>query len=889
VVDQRSGPGLFLLGALAVPHLRWTDMKQRFSRFPTRFCLFGWFALPALLFCSNFATAAALFRPPAVPLVTSDPYLSIWSESDSLNGDVTRHWTRREHPLASLIRVDNQVYRLMGIEPKSAPALPQVCLSVLPTRTIYEFENPQIHVTMTFMTPALPEDLEAFSLPLSYLTWQVKSLDGQPHRVAVYDSVSSQIVVNDPAEKVSWKRDRAGALLTLRAGTVAQRVLGSSGDDHRIDWGHAYLAADAKEARGAMGAARDLTGSFLQNGTLPETDDTRMPRAASEDEPVLAMVFDLGAVAQTPVSRTAMVAYDEVFSIKYFGKPLQPYWRRHGATPSSMLKRAAREFPQLAARCARFDDEVLADARWVGGERYAAICGLAYRQCAAACGLAADVRGRPLFFTKENTSNGDIATVDVFFPMDPQWILFSPTLAKATLVPILSYSASWHWKFPNAPHDLGTYPIAKGTDDGGEGMPVEESGNMLILCDAIAQADGNAKFVTPWWPQLSQWAQYLEQYGLDPENQLCTDDFMGHLAHNANLSIKAILGLAAYGDLCRMRGDTANAEKYRNLAKADAEHWMKAAGEGDHYRLAFDKPNTWSQKYNLVWDRILKLNIFPPEVARKETSFYKTVMQHYGLPLDSRTHITKADWSVWSATLAENQADFEAIISPIYDYLNQTTTRDPLSDSYETDKIESGGMHARPVVGGVFIKMLADPGLWKKWSARDHTTVGGWAPLPELPHLGITEIVPTSRTAPVTWSYTVQRPGESWMNPGFDSSTWKEGLAGFGTEGTPGAVVRTTWNTGDIWLRRELTLPAEARGDLEFYAYHDEDIEIYVNGQLAATEDGFTTGYVPLEISPRSRALLKPGARILLAVHCHQTGGGQNVDVGLARVKKTRR
>ena len=118
---------------------------------------------------------------------------------------------------------------------------------------------------------------------------------------------------------------------------------------------------------------------------------------------------------------------------------------------------------------------------------------LAYRQCVAACGLAADANKQPLFFTKENTSNGDIATVDVFFPMDPQWLLLSPTLAKATLVPILSYAASWHWKFPNAPHDLGTYPIARGTDDGGEGMPVEESGNMLILCDAVAQADGNAE------------------------------------------------------------------------------------------------------------------------------------------------------------------------------------------------------------------------------------------------------------------------------------------------------------------------------------------------------------------------------------------------------------
>lgn len=830
------------------------------------------------------ASETKAFRPPAVPLVTSDPYLSIWSEADHLNDDTPRHWTHREHSLVSLLRVDGKTYRLMGKEPKDRAPFPQTGVQVQPTRSIYDFDDGQVHVTMTFMTPALPDDLDAFALPLSYVTWEVKSADGKPHTVSIYQSLSSQLVVNNPEEKVEWGRETAGNLLALRVGTVAQNVLGSSGDDHRINWGYAYLAGAAKQASAAIGAEHDLTSSFLAGGSLPAKDDSRMPRAVKDEQPTLSLVFDLGTVDTKPVSRNVIIAYDEILSIKYFGRKLPPYWRRNGATAAEMLQRAAREYPRLVKRCADFDAQVVADATKAGGERYGQICALAYRECAAACGLAADANRQPLFFTKENTSNGDIATVDVFFPMDPQWILFSPTLAKATLVPILSYAASWHWKFPNAPHDLGTYPNAKGTDDGGEGMPVEESGNMLILCDAIAQEDGNANFVSPWWPKLSQWAQYLEQYGLDPENQLCTDDFMGHLAHNANLSIKAILGLATYGDLCRLRGDKGGWEKYHALAKVDAEHWMKVAAEGNHYRLAFDKTNTWSQKYNLVWDRILGLNIFPAELAQKEVTHYKKVMQRYGVPLDSRTHLTKTDWSVWSATLADNQADFEAIISPIYDYLNETMARDPLADSYETDKIESGGMHARPVVGGIFIKMLATPELWKKWARRDHTKVGSWALLPETPKLQITEVIPTSQHSPINWRYTLQQPAEGWTKADFDSSGWKEGPAGFGTEGTPGAVVHTMWNTGDIWLRREVTLPSNWYSNLQFYAYHDEDIEVYVNGELAASESGFTTGYVPLEITPAAKALLKPGARVVLAAHCHQTVGGQNVDVGLANV-----
>jgi len=404
------------------------------------------------------------------------------------------------------------------------------------------------------------------------------------------------------------------------------------------------------------------------------------------------------------------------------------------------------------------------------------------------------------------------------------------------------------------------------------------------LCDAISQITGDTQWLTPWWPQLTQWAKYLEQYGLDPEEQLCTDDFMGHLAHNANLSVKAILGLAAYGNLCQLRGDKINAEKYAQLAKADAAHWVSVAADGDHFRLAFDKPNTWSQKYNLVWDRILGLNVFPPSVAKMEVAHYQKVMQRYGLPLDSRTHLSKSDWTVWCASLAENQADFEAIISPLYDYLNHTTARSPFADSYETDNIHSDGMHARPVIGGVFIKMLTDHAVWKKWASADRTKVGPWAPLPELPKISV--VIPTAQTAPAIWRYTTQAPPANWAAADFDAGAWAQGLSSFATSGTPGAVRHTEWHTSDIWLRREFTLPTKAFANLQFYTAHDEDVEIYVNGILASAESGFVTSYTALDIRPVARELLQPGAKVLVAVHCHQTEGGQNIDVGLVNVEE---
>ena len=167
---------------------------------------------------------------------------------------------------------------------------------------------------------------------------------------------------------------------------------------------------------------------------------------------------------------------------------------------------------------------------------------------------------------------------------------------------------------------------------------------------------------------------------------------MGHLAHNANLSVKAILAIAAYGELCRMRGDVAAGAKYQSQAREYARHWIEVADDRDHYRIAFDRPKTWSQKYNLVWDKLLGLDIFPPEVARSEVAYYKKMIQRYGVPLDSRTRLTKTDWCLWSATLADDRADFEAIVSPIFDYLNETTARLPFVDSYITDNPRSDGM-----------------------------------------------------------------------------------------------------------------------------------------------------------------------------------------------------
>lgn len=674
-----------------------------------------------IIFCLLFLplfSFAQLRQMPAYPLITHSPYFSVWSFGDEATGSRTRHWTGKPQDLLGYVRVDGTMYRFLGRiaadtaapnvlrrlsdEADTALVADQQWVSVNATQTKYQFACGSLDVSLTFTSPLLLQDLALLSRPVTYISFRLRSNDSAPHTAELFFSVAGDLAVNTPGQPLMARKGDAGPLSFLRTGTKQQPVLAKKGDDLRVDWGWLYVATPA-----GPGTVQTITGG-------------------KKGQPqFLTTSFAPVSVGEDPVEKLALIAYDESWSVQYFHHNLKPLWRTEtvdGSPPTmeGILKQSYADYDKVLSRCDTFNKTMYSQAMTVGGQHYAQLCVAAYRQSISAHTLVRSPQGELLFLSKENFSGGCVNTVDVTYPSAPLYLLYNPVLLEGMLNGIFYYSESSKWTKPFAAHDLGTYPLANGQTYG-EDMPVEECGNMLLLTAGITRAQGKTSYAGKHWPALSAWAHYLEINGFDPVNQLCTDDFAGHLARNANLSIKAIVALGAFGWMAQQLGQADTAAKYQHLAKEWAKKWMVLADAGDHYGLTFDKKESWSQKYNLVWDKLLKLDLFPDEVYKKEIAWYAKKQEPFGLPLDSRETYTKSDWILWTAMLTNTPEEVEALVDPVYKFLTETQDHVPLSDWHQTKDGKKAGFQARSVVGGYFMRLLA--WQWLEMEPRSGTVI----------------------------------------------------------------------------------------------------------------------------------------------------------------------
>ena len=627
-------------------------------------------------------------RPPAIPIISIDPYFTVWSPSNNLYDSDLQHWSAKPNTIKGTVTVDGDEMRFMGTG--EAPAMKQTEFNMTAAVTSYTFECDRISLELSFFSTPFTDDLYRLSRPVSYMTAKYSAKDGKAHSVKLNIALSEELCIDlKGAEAVETAKVALPCgSPAIRMGSVAQRVLWRSGDDLRIDWGYVYLATSNKRALAEAKTADEMTYISLS-----------LPMTADKNE-VIAF------------------AYDDIHSFNYFGHDCDAYWKSVTPTIESAISEALGEVDETLKKCNSMSISLYERAQKCGGEKYADLINLAYRQFLAAHKLAIDDNGELIYVSKECFSGGHSCTVDVTYPASPFMLLFNTELLKATLRPIFRFAASEKWKYDFAPHDAGSYPILGtqryGLREGGVlllemQMPVEECGNILILMRNIILFEGNADFVTPHMEILSKWVKYLVKYGNDPENQLCSDDFAGHMPHNCNLALKAIMGIAAYALILKEYGDSSGHDEYMSLAREMAKSWVERAKNADgSFRLAFDQPETRGMKYNMIWDKLWRTELFPREVYESEISICKQHMNPYGLPFDSLHTYTKSDWLVWTALLSSTKEDFEEMIAPLWLSYHLSLSRVPMNDFYDTVTSLAMDCRHRSVVGGIFIKMLEE-------------------------------------------------------------------------------------------------------------------------------------------------------------------------------------
>ena len=639
------------------------------------------------------------FRPTAVPLITCDPYFSVWSFDDNLNGDHTRHWTGARQSMCGVLIIDGEVYRFMGLSRikdqylSDGKALKQTSVTVNPTSTVYTFTHKACDLTVTFLTPLLMDRLEVMSRPVSYIFYEITPKE-EGHTFEVYFDASAELTGDLVGQDFVAKAEAGHVSI----GGAEQKILNRSGDDVRIDWGYLHLvhpnAGVATQLRRRTLFKKRISAKYC------EVDlDKNIPH---DKLPIVYTTSD-------KLSDVIVLAYDDVKSIEYYHKPIDAYYQQLYGDFEIMLAAAVNEAEDLRQACAAFDAKLIADMEAISPE-YAKIGALTYRQAIAAHKLI-EVDGEVMFLSKENFSNGCLATLDVTYPSIPLFLLYNPELVRGMMRPLFAFARTDLWKYEFAPHDCGCYPYCNGQVYGlknGEltlemQMPVEECGNAILTVAAAYAVDGDRALADANRDLLKQWADYLAEYGYNPENQLCTDDFAGHLAQNCNLSLKAIVALGAYAKLF-------DEPKYGALAKDMADRWVKDAKKQNAkgWRLTFDRDDTWSMKYNIIWDRLLGLKLFDEKVSREEVEVYLSKMNRYGVPLDSRSDYTKLDWMAWTTVMTDNPKYTKKVFEAIARMICESEDRVPVTDWYYTLDAKQAGFQARSVLGGFYINLLAE-------------------------------------------------------------------------------------------------------------------------------------------------------------------------------------
>lgn len=701
----------------------------------------------------NLATTP--IRPPATPLIVRSPYLSTWQASTVAAGTWETFWNGNVTALAGIARIDGASYEFAGNPtivldiPNGGQgsqqtvadfeaALDQSDLKVTATRSIYTMRGGGVQLTLEFLSPIEPGDVFRQSIPMVYVLASAQSIDGKSHAVSLYLDISGEWLSGNANDQFTWAPSTVsysgGTLQVWSLQLANQQPLTQVGD--RAMWGTIVWATPQVPGLSYQsGTSATVRAQFVDHGSLTNANDTSFTSINGDGYPIFAFALDLGRIGGRRQMRQLSIGQVRTPLVSYLNKPLQPLWTKYWGSWQKMLAFFHGDAAAAGRRATALDARVSADAQNAGGQEYEGLCVLSLRQAYGATELAIGPDGTPWAFLKEISSGGDTSTVDVIFPASPVWVYLDPRYLSLLLKPIIGYVESGQWTAPYSPHDLGHYPNGNGyPNNGGENMPVEESGNMIIMAAAYAQAEPGAAstaYLKAHYKTLKGWADYLVSVLPDPGFQNQTDDFAGFIAHSVNLALKGIIAVAAMGQIATTVGQSADATSYESNAQSFIKYWLTHAQDpsGKHLDLTYngsgDGAGTWGTTYNAFADSLLGTGLVPRSIAAEQAAFYPTVTNLFGLPLQVPHSYAKTDWELWTAAWLREFPISRELIAREHLYANTTSNRVPFSDLYSTISGDQVGFEARPVQGGIFALLaLRELENKRRGAARHHDARG---------------------------------------------------------------------------------------------------------------------------------------------------------------------
>ncbi|PVH87153.1 glutaminase GtaA [Cadophora sp. DSE1049] len=654
-------------------------------------------------------------RPPAIPLAVKSPYLNLYQFAGSdggnggfLAGQWPQFWAGQIAAWVGMIKVDGTTYTWMGNP--GPQSVTQKAFEYTSTRSVFTMDvGGKVEMNITFLSPITPEDQKRQSLIFSYLDVGVQSLDGTSHDVQLYTDISAEWVAGDHSSVAEWVHDTTSDDIAYHR-VYRQTQLEFSETNDQADWGYWYWATkNSDKLTYQSGADVDVRGAFQSNGKLANAKDTNY-RPINQDYPVFGFSVDLGTVTGS-VNTLYTIGLTQEQAIQFDGAtgvvPLASLWTSYFSSETEALSFVYNDYSTAASTASSLDNKIASDSIAAGGQDYLTITSLSARQALGATQLVGNSTKQYLFL-KEISSDGNTQTVDVIFPFYPILLYLQPSLAKIMLDPLFENQESGQYPNMYSMHDLGAhYPNATGHPDGkDEPQPLEECGNMLIMTLAYAQRNNDYAYLSQHYKILKQWTQYLIDEALIPADQISTDDFAGSLANQTDLALKGIIGIQAMAVIANLTDNTVDGANYTNIAQDYITQWQTLGIAHDasppHTTLAYGMNDTHGLLYNLYGDKLLSLNFVPQSVYDMQSTFYPTVEQKYGVPLDTRHNYTKSDWEMWTAAIASDSTK-KMFISDLAKWINETPTNKALTDWYDVQTGDfGGGFTARPVVGGHF-------------------------------------------------------------------------------------------------------------------------------------------------------------------------------------------